>query len=83
MKTTYTIKQIELNSWRVDEDGNQHNIELWDCGHKHRTIKGAVRCLLALSGTTRSIGARIESSDGSDVDDDAVNRAEMEILGWD
>lgn len=54
---TYTVIQMEQNSWREDADGQRRPIEKWDCGHKHRTLKGALACLDTLSGTTRSIGA--------------------------
>jgi len=68
MKPTYTVKQLDRNSQTVDSEGRYHPVYKWDCGHKHRTIAAAQRCLDTLDGFTRSIDAGIYASDGSDVD---------------
>ena len=80
---TYTVKQFDRNSYRADKDGNfVEAIELWECGHKHRTLKGAVRCLESLEGTTRSIGAMIVDSDGDEADWQAVARESAKLHGY-
>ena len=65
MKPTYTVKQLDRNSQTVDVDGRYHAIHKWDCGHKHRTVEAAQRCLDTLDWFTRSIDAGIYASDGS------------------
>jgi hypothetical protein len=57
---TYTVIQ--------KRDGNN----VWDCGHKHRTLWGAVKCWRTLDGFTRSIGAWIYDNDGEPVSEHDV-----------
>ena len=82
---TYTIHQIDQNSWIADHDGNYiDSISLWDCGHKHRKLTMALACLRTLDGYTRSIGAIVQRNtiDGyEDVPADVMETAEMELAG--
>ena len=59
MKTTYTVRQYDVNSSFIDSDGKAHAVEIWDCGHKHRSLKQAIRCLESINGFTRSINAHV------------------------
>ena len=68
---TYTIKQRDFNSCMKNSDGTWSHPVLWDCGHKHRTVATATRCLDSLAGWTRSIGAVIiDNSTGEEVEKD-------------
>ena len=79
MKTTYTVKQFEQNSWNVDSDGNFAGlICIWDCGHKHRTLRAAIKCLNTLHGYTRSIGAEVVAND-----DSIIDPVEYDMIAWD
>ena len=46
MKTTYRIVVRDCNQW--DERTGEHSL-LRECGHKHRTLAGAVACWQHLS----------------------------------
>ena len=48
---TYTVRQYTQNicPWQ----------EIWNCGHKHKSLVTATKCLDGLDETTRSIGAEI------------------------
>jgi len=56
---TYTVISRDSNSWTRTAHGDFHEIT-YACGHHHRTLTGAVRCLQTLDGTTASINARVE-----------------------
>ena len=38
---------------------------IWDCGHKHRTIEAAMKCLANMGDAAFSYGAMIYSTDGN------------------
>ncbi len=66
---TYTVKTIDPHGYTCDTDGNfVDNIYTWDCGHTHRVLERAVRCIMSLSGTTRSINANIYDNDNNLID---------------
>lgn len=70
---TYTVIARNPNSWATTPTGNAHQIT-YACGHRHRTLSGAVQCLRSISGSTDSIHARVEMAakdqmyDGEPVD---------------
>jgi len=76
IKVTYTVQQLDRHTQVVDSDGMRHPVYIWDCGHKHRTLRGAYRCLRTLDGFTRSIDSSIYASDGSDVETDWIEHEE-------
>ena len=79
---TYTVKQFDHSGWNVDSEGNFLSFSvLWDCGHKHRTLTGVVKCLHTLDGSTRSINSEIIASDGSDIDEYEIYAIE-DSLGY-
>ena len=80
-KTTYKVKQLDRNTQTIDSDGNRGPVYRWECDHNHRTLRGAVRCFLSLSGTTRYIDAGIYASDGTDVDEYETYQIEYELSG--
>ena len=53
-KTTYTAEA------GCDEDCDQ-----WDCGHKHRTVEAATKCLESMGDACCSYHALIYGSDDS------------------
>lgn len=71
MKQTYSVQVHDPNAWF--EDGSPVITE--NCGHKHRTITGALRCmhkLYAYDPKTRMHSARwhrsaVYHSDGSEM----------------
>jgi hypothetical protein len=56
---SYTVISRNPNSWTRTAQGDFHEI-IYECGHHHRTLKGAIRCLRTLDGTTASINASVE-----------------------
>lgn len=56
---TYTVISRDPNSWTRTAQGDFHEIT-FDCGHHHRTLEGAIRCLRTLDGWTASLHARVE-----------------------
>ena len=82
---TYTVISRNPNSWTRTAQGDFHEIT-YDCGHHHRTLEGAIRCLRTLDGTTASIHARVETAaknqkyDGERVEhDNAYYAAEQAV----
>lgn len=76
---TYTVIQESLNSGYIDKTGKYNPTVLWDCGHKHRSIKTVAKCLKQLDNTTRSIGACIIDNTGRKIDDSVLYDALYEI----
>ena len=83
---TYTVISRDPNSWTRTAQGNFHEIT-FDCGHHHRTLEGAIRCLHTLDGTTASLHANIETAakdqkyDGEQVErDQAYYSAEQSVF---
>lgn len=56
---TYTVISRDPNSWTRTAQGDFHEIT-FDCGHHHRTLEAAIRCLRTLDGWTASLHARVE-----------------------
>lgn len=82
---TYTVISRDPNSWTRTDQGDIHEIT-YNCGHHHRTLEGAIRCLRTLSGTTDSLHANIETAakdqkyEGMRVErDDAYYAAEQAV----
>ena len=59
-KHTYTAVARDCNSWNPTT-GEQHIT--WTCGHKHRTLDAAHKCLRSMGNAACAYPARIERSD--------------------
>lgn len=46
--SVYQAQIVDRNSHTVDSDGGIWNVTAKTCGHRHRTISGALRCLRGL-----------------------------------
>ena len=60
--TTYTNVTRETNTWDAKTGISPIT---WDCGHKHRTLKGAFKCLEKHGNAGYAYHANIECSNGS------------------
>ena len=72
--TTYTIVQRNPNSWSVC-DGKTEYEYVRDCGHRHRKLSAAERCLEGLSrrdesGFMSELGyfGQIEDAEGNTIE---------------
>lgn len=70
MKTTFTVRQYDKSSYWINEAGKAIYGERWNCGHKHRSLIQASKCLKKLDGYTRSIGAGIYDQEGAMIEPD-------------
>lgn len=57
----FTVIARDPNSWLRTAQGDYHTIT-YECGHRHRTLAGAIRCAATLRGTTASLHARVETA---------------------
>ena len=56
----YTVISRDPNNWVHTPEGRDFHEITYACGHNHRTMEGAIRCLDSLAGTTDSLHAEIE-----------------------
>ena len=59
MSKAYSVIGRSPNSFFRNSQGTT-KIIIYDCGHKHRTLMGALSCLRSIARDTRSTGASIE-----------------------
>jgi len=72
------VVQRDPNSYIADRDGRfLRAVYHGGCGHRHRTLRGAVRCRDSLRGTTASINAAIVDQDDNPVDPDVLDAVEL------
>lgn len=79
----YTLIQRNPNSWLRTPQGDIHEI-VSDCGHKHRTLTGAIRCELTF-GPLSQLGyfGRLEDADGTFVEYTAEYETALKaVRGW-
>jgi len=63
---TYTAIVRDLNQWTQDRDGsNVKYNKTWECGHCHRTLSAACKCLKSMGDAACSHYAKIECTDGN------------------
>ena len=72
---TYTVISRNPNSWTRTAQGNFYEIN-HECGHHHRTLAGAIKCMKSLAGTTASLHAGIEIAVGDQMYDGRAVDAE-------
>ena len=71
---TYTLVQRNKNSWIQYEDGSRDYEIVDTCGHKHRSLAGAVKCRDKQGETWLTRLGQIEDANGVAVDSYAVSR---------
>ena len=59
-RLTYTAVARDCNSW--DPNTGEHHIT-WTCGHNHKSLDAARKCLASMGNAGCSYHARIERSD--------------------
>lgn len=78
-KPTYETKVYDPNSWNPDGSG----IVIARCGHKHRTISGAVRCHANLTrrNADGTMSARWYHATIGRTDDSMMSRKDRDEIG--
>jgi hypothetical protein len=70
---TFTAVTRDYNTWTQFSDGSVEYPTTWTCGHKHRTIDAAQKCLDKMGNAACSYRAEIEDSNGKRVDSPDYN----------
>ena len=71
---SYTVELIETNSWNMDGSA----IIIRDCGHKHRSLKAAIKCYDKLLGYNPEQAVRIYNNRV----DETVRRVEIDDIRY-
>jgi hypothetical protein len=65
----YKVTVHQLNCWNQYRDGNCSLIVERECDHKHRTLKGAIRCMHKLQNDHKILWHRAGIMKGDQVID--------------
>lgn len=77
---TYSVISRNPNSWTQNHDGSGRVYEIQEsCGHKHRTILGAVKCFGDAENTTLGLGWPEDNSTGEGISDAEHNTARQQL----